>query len=146
MWRSTVLIWWLFTSRKLVLFEKIRWITLLQFSTVFYPVRYTSGKCTHGQRIYFPVIGGWERFFVIQDTVWIYYIWVDTELKYIAASKTQFYYMKSKNTGKKYIKEFKLDVVLQSYQRDNLSELARELGLQSKSIYQWRDIYEDKPN
>ena len=54
--------------------------------------------------------------------------------------------MKSKNTGKKYIKEFKLDVVLQSYQRDNLSELARELGLQSKSIYQWRDIYEDKPN
>lgn len=52
--------------------------------------------------------------------------------------------MKTKNTRKKYTKEFKLDVVQQSYQRDNLSELARELGLQPKSIYRWRDAYETK--
>ena len=54
--------------------------------------------------------------------------------------------MKNKNTRKKYTKEFKLDVVQQSYQRDNLSELARELGLQPKSIYRWRNAFEDKPN
>ena len=54
--------------------------------------------------------------------------------------------MKTMNTRKKYSKEFKLDVVQQSYQRDNLSELARELGLQPKSIYRWRDAFEDKPN
>lgn len=53
--------------------------------------------------------------------------------------------MKTKNTRKKYTKEFKLDVVQQSYQRDNLSELARELGLQPKSIYRWRDAYQDNP-
>ena len=54
--------------------------------------------------------------------------------------------MKTKKTRKKYTKEFKLDVVQQSYQRDNLSELARELGLQPKSIYRWRDAYEAKPD
>jgi len=54
--------------------------------------------------------------------------------------------MKTKKTRKKYTKEFKLEVVQQSYQRDNISELARELGLQPKYIYRWRDAYQDKPD
>ena len=41
--------------------------------------------------------------------------------------------MKAKKTRKKYTIEFKLDVVQQSYQRDNLSEQARELDLQPNS-------------
>ena len=54
--------------------------------------------------------------------------------------------MKTKKIRKKYSKEFKLDVVQQSYQRDNLSELDRELDLQPKSIYRWREAYQAKPD
>ena len=37
--------------------------------------------------------------------------------------------MSKKQTRKSYSKEFKLDVIAQSYQRENIRELATELGL-----------------
>lgn len=42
-----------------------------------------------------------------------------------------------------YTKQFKLDVIQQSYQRDNIRELAVELGLKPKLIYKWRAAYGD---
>lgn len=49
--------------------------------------------------------------------------------------------MGKKKTRKSYTKEFKLDVIQQSYQRDNISELAAELGLSPAMIYKWRSAY-----
>lgn len=50
--------------------------------------------------------------------------------------------MGRKKTRKKYSKEFKLDVVQQSYLRDNIRELASELGLRVALIYKWRAAYD----
>lgn len=50
--------------------------------------------------------------------------------------------MGKKKTRKKYSKEFKLDVVQQSYLRDNIRELASELGLRVALIYKWRAAYD----
>lgn len=44
-----------------------------------------------------------------------------------------------------FTKEFKIDVVAQSYQRDNIAELAGELGLRPKLIYRWRAEYKNSP-
>jgi transposase len=44
-----------------------------------------------------------------------------------------------------FTKEFKLDVIQQSYQRENIRELANELGLRVGLIYKWRAEYQDKP-
>ena len=44
-----------------------------------------------------------------------------------------------------YSKEFKLDVIQQSYQRDNIRELADELGIDPGLIYAWRSEYKNKP-
>jgi transposase len=44
-----------------------------------------------------------------------------------------------------FTKEFKLDVIQQSYQRENIRELANELGLRVGLIYKWRSAYQDKP-
>ncbi|MDZ7694599.1 MAG: transposase [Balneolaceae bacterium] len=44
-----------------------------------------------------------------------------------------------------YSKEFKLDVIQQSYQRDNIRELADELGIDPGLIYAWRSDYKKKP-
>jgi len=44
-----------------------------------------------------------------------------------------------------YSKEFKLDVIQQSYQRDNIRELADELGINPGLIYAWRSEYKKKP-
>ena len=52
--------------------------------------------------------------------------------------------MGKKKTRKKYSKEFKLDVIQQSYHRENIRELAHELGLRPALIYKWRSAYEDK--
>ncbi|MEX1130396.1 MAG: transposase [Candidatus Woykebacteria bacterium] len=46
--------------------------------------------------------------------------------------------MGKNNTRKQYSKEFKLDVIQQSYLRENISELASELGLKPALIYKWR--------
>lgn len=49
--------------------------------------------------------------------------------------------MSTKKTRRNYSKEFKLDVIQQSYLRDNIQELASELGLRASIIYQWRAAY-----
>ena len=49
--------------------------------------------------------------------------------------------MGKKKTRKSYTKQFKLDVIQQSYQRENISELASELGLKPALIYKWRAAY-----
>jgi transposase len=49
--------------------------------------------------------------------------------------------MSKKQTRKSYGKEFKLDVIAQSYQRENIRELATELGLAPALIYKWRAAY-----
>ena len=43
-----------------------------------------------------------------------------------------------------YSKEFKLDVIQQSYQRDNIRELADELGIDPGLIYAWRSKYKQQ--
>ena len=52
--------------------------------------------------------------------------------------------MSTKKTRKRYSKEFKLDVIQQSYLRENIRELANELGLRPELIYKWRAVYEDR--
>lgn len=49
--------------------------------------------------------------------------------------------MGKKITRKSYTKQYKLDVIQQSYQRENISELASELGLSPGIIYKWRVAY-----
>jgi len=49
--------------------------------------------------------------------------------------------MGKKKTRKSYTKQYKLDVIQQSYQRENISELASELGLKPALIYKWRAAY-----
>ena len=49
--------------------------------------------------------------------------------------------MGKKQTRTSYSKQFKLDVIQQSYLRDNVRELANELGLRPALIYKWRGAY-----
>ena len=49
-----------------------------------------------------------------------------------------------KPTRKQYSTEFKLDVIQQSYLRENIRELAHELGLRPALIYKWRARYEER--
>ena len=49
--------------------------------------------------------------------------------------------MGKKQTRKSYSKQFKLDVIQQSYLRDNVRELATELGLRPALICKWRAAY-----
>jgi len=49
--------------------------------------------------------------------------------------------MGKKKTRKSNSKEYKLDVIQQSYLRENISELASELGLTPAIIYKWRAAY-----
>jgi len=44
-----------------------------------------------------------------------------------------------------YTKEFKLDVIQQSYRRENIRELADELGIDLSLIYAWRLEYKKQP-
>jgi len=44
-----------------------------------------------------------------------------------------------------YSKQFKLDVIQQSYQRSNIRELADELGIDPGLIYAWRSKYKKQP-
>lgn len=41
-----------------------------------------------------------------------------------------------------FTKAFKLDVIQQSYHRDNIRELANELALRPELIYKWRTQYQ----
>ena len=50
------------------------------------------------------------------------------------------------NTDRKiFTKEFKLDVIQQSYHRANIRELATELGIRPQLIYKWRASYQGAP-
>lgn len=51
----------------------------------------------------------------------------------------------SKKERRTFTKEFKLDVIQQSYLRDNIRELANELGLRVELIYRWRSEYKSAP-
>ena len=51
--------------------------------------------------------------------------------------------MSKKKTRKKDSKAFKLDVIQQSYQRENIREPASYLGLRPALIYKWRAVYQD---
>ena len=45
-------------------------------------------------------------------------------------------------TRRQFSKEYKLDVIQQSYLSDNIRELANELGIRPALIYKWRADYE----
>lgn len=47
-----------------------------------------------------------------------------------------------KKRRKSYSRQYKLDVIQQSYHRNNIKELAEELGLRVDLIYRWRKEYE----
>lgn len=51
----------------------------------------------------------------------------------------------SKTERKIFTKEFKLDVIQQSYRRENIRELATELGIRPQLIYKWRSKYQGNP-
>ena len=53
--------------------------------------------------------------------------------------------MAEKRTRRSFTKEFKLDVISQSYQRENIRQLADELGIRPELIYRWRSEYEQAP-
>jgi len=52
--------------------------------------------------------------------------------------------MGKRQSRKTYTKEFKLNVVRQSYLRENIRELANELGLSPRLIYKWRGVYNNQ--
>ena len=54
--------------------------------------------------------------------------------------------MGKKKHRKTYTKQFKLDVIQQSYQRENIRDLASELGLRPALIYKWRAAYGAGPD
>lgn len=51
----------------------------------------------------------------------------------------------SKPERRTFTKAFKLDVIQQSYHRDNIRELANELNLRPELIYKWRTQYQSSP-
>lgn len=53
--------------------------------------------------------------------------------------------MEEKQTRRSFTKEFKLDVISQSYRTDNIRELADELGIRPELIYRWRSEYKEAP-
>lgn len=53
--------------------------------------------------------------------------------------------MEGKQTRRSFTKEFKLDVISQSYQTDNIRKLADELGIRPELIYRWRSEYGSDP-
>jgi transposase len=50
--------------------------------------------------------------------------------------------MKAIKRRKTYSREFKMDVIQQSYVRESIGELAQELGIHPEMIYRWRREYE----
>lgn len=63
------------------------------------------------------------------------------EVKVYCGVQIKDYPMGKKQTRKSYSRQYKLDVVQQSYLRENISELASELGLTPALIYKWRAAY-----
>lgn len=55
------------------------------------------------------------------------------------------YIMAQHNSRRSFTKQFKLDVIAQSYRCDKITELAQDLGLRAELIYRWRSQYRDAP-
>ena len=53
--------------------------------------------------------------------------------------------MSDKKTRRTFTKEFKIDVVNQSENCDNISDLARDLGLHPQLVYSWRAEFKSDP-
>lgn len=53
--------------------------------------------------------------------------------------------MTEQKTRRKFTKEFKVDVINQSNQCDNISQLAKDLGIRPELIYRWRSEHKDRP-
>jgi len=53
--------------------------------------------------------------------------------------------MSKKQTRKTYTAEFKLDIVNQSENCDNISKLATDLGLHPQLVYRWRREFKSDP-
>lgn len=51
--------------------------------------------------------------------------------------------MKEVKRRKTYSREFKMDVIQQSYVRGSIGTLAKELGIAAEMIYRWRKEYEN---
>lgn len=54
--------------------------------------------------------------------------------------------MTSKQTRRTFSREYKLDVIQQSYRCGKIVELARELDMRPELIYRWRAEYKDRPD
>src|SRR5699024_7289195 len=54
--------------------------------------------------------------------------------------------MTIKQTRRSFSKEYKPDVIQQSYHCNSIVELARELDLRPELIYRWRSDYKDAPD
>lgn len=46
---------------------------------------------------------------------------------------------------RRYTKEFKLDVIAQSYQCSNIAQLAHDLGIRPELLYRWRSASAQDP-
>ena len=64
---------------------------------------------------------------------------------WLSYTKTNAIHMAESKLRRTFTKEYKLDVIAQSYQRSNIAELAGELGLRPKLIYRWRAEYKHNP-
>ncbi len=53
--------------------------------------------------------------------------------------------MEEKQTRRSFTKEFKLDIISQSYRTDNIKELADQVGIRPELIYRWRSEYQVDP-
>jgi len=54
--------------------------------------------------------------------------------------------MSEKLTRRRYTKEFKIDVLTQSYQQENIAAFAHDLGIRPELIYRWRSEYANDPD
>ena len=54
--------------------------------------------------------------------------------------------MSEKLTRRRYTKEFKIDVMTQSYQQVNIAAFAHDLGIRPELIYRWRSQYGQDPD
>jgi len=54
--------------------------------------------------------------------------------------------MPEKQTRRTFTKEFKVDVINQSDQCDNIRELADNLGIRPELIYRWRGEHQARPD
>ncbi len=54
--------------------------------------------------------------------------------------------MSEKLTRRRYPKEFKIDVITQSYQQENIAAFAHDLGIRPELVSRWRSEYAKDPD